>query len=443
MAIVEVVKYDGSPDVYAWKYPNAELGTWTQLIVNNTQEALLFKGGKALDLFGPGRHTLSTLNIPILNQLVNIPFGGRSPFSAEVWFVNKQVSLDVKWGTASPIQLQDPKYNIVIPVRAFGQFGIVIEDSRQFLSKLVGTLPLFNQDTLSKYLRGMIMMNINELLSSYLVFKKVSLLEINAYIGEISKHVEERVGALMHPFGIRLVNFFIDSISTPEDDASLKRLRDALARKAEMDIIGYNYQQERTFDTLEGAAKNEGSSQAGVMGAALGLSMGAGIGGIFGSQFGQLGEQLYGAAGAAQVCPSCQSRNDAQAKFCNSCGKGLVGSSAGGQPGAPRPIHNCDKCGMPHRENSKFCGNCGDAYKPCPSCGADCADDAVNCSACGETLPRPCRGCGEQVAASSKFCPHCGTNNSSGSQQCPGCRHEVQAGQKFCPECGHGLAGRA
>ena len=65
MAVVEVVKYDGSPDVFAWKFPNSELGTWTQLIVNESQEAVLHKGGQALDLFGPGRHTLDTANIPM------------------------------------------------------------------------------------------------------------------------------------------------------------------------------------------------------------------------------------------------------------------------------------------------------------------------------------------------------------------------------------------
>ena len=89
MPIVEVVKYDGDADTFAWKYPNEELGTWTQLIVNESQEAVLFKGGNALDVFQSGRHTLDTANIPILNHIVNLPFGGRSPFTAEVWFINK------------------------------------------------------------------------------------------------------------------------------------------------------------------------------------------------------------------------------------------------------------------------------------------------------------------------------------------------------------------
>lgn len=186
MAIIDVIKYDGTPDVFAWKHPESELGTWSQLIVNQSQEAVLFKDGKALDLFGAGRHTLSTANIPILNNIINLPFGGNSPFAAEVWYVNKVNVLDVKWGTAGPIKLQDPKYNIIVPVRAFGQLGIRINDSRKFLVKLVGTLSVFNRENLMSYFRGLIMMNFNAILTSFLIHRKISVLEINAYLGEMS-----------------------------------------------------------------------------------------------------------------------------------------------------------------------------------------------------------------------------------------------------------------
>lgn len=231
MAIIEVVKYDGPAGVFAWKYPNQELGTWTQLIVNESQEAILFKGGEALDSFAAGRHTLSTANIPILSNVVNLPFGGKSPFTAEVWFVNKMNSMNVKWGTSSPLQLQDPKYQIMISVRAFGQFGVKIEDPRKFLLKLVGTLPLFDQDTMVSYFRGLLMSNINELISSYLVHKKISILEINAYVVEISKHIQGRLASSFLDSGIELNNFFIDSINIPDNDPAILRLKEALAKK--------------------------------------------------------------------------------------------------------------------------------------------------------------------------------------------------------------------
>lgn len=257
MALVDVIKYDGTPNVFAWKYPNSELGTWTQLIVNETQEAVLYKGGQSLDLFGAGRHTLDTANIPILSKLINLPFGGKSPFSAEVWFINKVNALDIKWGTPTPIQIQDPKYNVFIPLRAFGQFGIKIQDSKMFLNKLVGTLPTFNADDILKYFRGVYLTKVKDDLSGYLIKKRISVLEINAYINEISENLKERISPTFEEYGIELVNFYVNDISVPENDESVKKLKTALSKKAEMDIVGYNYTQERSFDTLEGAAKNE------------------------------------------------------------------------------------------------------------------------------------------------------------------------------------------
>src|SRR5574344_265939 len=281
MAIVEVVKYNGQPNMFAWKYPSEELGTWTQLIVNESQEAVLFKGGKALDVFPSGRHTLDTANIPILNKIINLPFGGRSPFTAEVWYINKVNSLDIKWGTASPIQLQDPKYSVFIPVRAFGQFGIRIENSKQFLVKLVGTLPIFDKTSVVKYFRGLYLTKVKDAISSYLVHKQISIMEINAYIEELSSYLQDKMQPVLEEYGIKLINFYVNDISVPEDDSAIKKLKDALAKKAEMNIIGYNYQQERSFDTLEGAAKNNGSS-ANLMGAGMGLGMGVTMGGAVG-----------------------------------------------------------------------------------------------------------------------------------------------------------------
>ena len=156
MAIIDMLKWDGHPHTYAWKFPNNNLTTMAQLIVNESQEAVLFSKGKILAKFGPGKHTLTTENIPILKELFGLPFGGQNPFTAEVWFVNKVIALDVKWGTQNPIQLKDPLYNVMVPVRAFGQFGVQIEDSIKFLVKLVGTLQAFNSDDLSNYFKGLL-----------------------------------------------------------------------------------------------------------------------------------------------------------------------------------------------------------------------------------------------------------------------------------------------
>lgn len=438
MAMIDVIKYEGSPDVFAWKHPERNLGTWTQLIVNQSQEAILFKDGKALDLFGAGRHTLSTANIPVLNKIINLPFGGQSPFAAEVWYVNKVSSLDVKWGTSNPVQLQDPKYNIIVPVRAFGQLGIQIEDSRKFLVKLVGTLPQFTKNNIINYFRGLIAMNINSMLTSYLVHKKISVLEINAFIGEMSEHFEKTIAPTLEEFGISILNLYIHNVNLPEDDPSVQRLREALARKAEMDILGFTYQQERTFDTLEGAAKNEGSTQAGMMGAGLGLGMGLGVGGPLGNEMSQMTRVMNTGVNQdhneqMRVCKHCQQPNGALAAFCSGCGKSLQGVT---NPPVSEAIIPCNSCGSPLQKGAKFCAICGDSYNPCPKCGADNKAESVECVVCKEPLPKNCPKCNHLVSGDTKFCGNCGENL---KLTCKQCDSEVKPNQKFCLECGCNL----
>lgn len=153
--IIDLVKWDTrNPKLLAWKFPSQELSTWTQLIVNETQEAYLVSGGVYEGPYEGGRHTLSTQNIPILRNLLGIPFGGQSPFTAEVWYINKAAILDLKWGTPDPIQLKDPLYGVMVPVRAFGQYGIRIRDGKKFLLKLVGTLPSFDCRVTQQLLQG-------------------------------------------------------------------------------------------------------------------------------------------------------------------------------------------------------------------------------------------------------------------------------------------------
>ncbi|MDC3411866.1 SPFH domain-containing protein [Aquibacillus sp. 3ASR75-11] len=431
MAIAEVVKYNGNPAVFAWKYPNEELGTWTQLIVNESQEAILYKGGQALDLFLAGRHTLNTANIPILNNIINLPFGGRSPFTAEVWYVNKVHSLDVKWGTPSPIQVQDPKYKVFIPVRSFGQFGIQINDSRKFLIKLVGNLPMIDKKNIITYFRGLYLTMVKDSISSYLVKSGISVLEINAYLSELSDHLKNRMIKVLDEYGIKLVNFYINDINTPEDDSSVIKLKEALAKKAEMEIVGYNYVQARSFDTLEGAAKNTGSSQAGIMGAGIGLGIGTGIGGVMGSQVSGISQTLN--TKEMKKCPKCQSEMEADKRFCSNCGYDTNKKNE-------EEITNkivCSNCGNGLSKKSKFCTECGKAYAPCSSCGADLKENATKCDMCGKAVPKPCPKCGSLLENEhANFCPECGE---SLVKKCHSCGENINGSPKFCPECGEKL----
>ena len=380
MAIVEVIKYNGKPNVMAWKYPCEELGTWTQIIVNETQEAVFVKEGKVLDILGPGSQTLSTENIPILSKLINLPFGGKSPFTAEVWYINKIYSLDVKWGTAPAIQIQDPKYHVFVPVTAFGQFGIQVVDSQKFLTRLVGTLPSFEHDAMVKYFRGLLVSNVKNVISTYLVKKNVSILEINAYITEISQELETKLRPEIEEYGIQLANFYVTSIEAPEDDSAVIKLKNALAKRAEMDIVGYDYNTARSFDTLESVAKNEGSGS-NIMNAGIGLGMGFGIGGQFGNQMSNVATKMNTNEKTEQ----------------------------------PKNKLKCVNCGAEVDENQKFCPECGTKI--------------------GEF----CKNCGARLSKNQKFCPECGASQIF---TCPSCKKEINKDAKFCPECGERLGGK-
>ncbi len=422
MAIISVVKYNGGPDVFAWKYPDEELGTWTQLIVNESQEAILFKDGQALDLFGPGRYTLDTKNIPILNKIVNIPFGGRSPFAAEVWYINKIISLDVKWGTPTPIQLQEPRYKVFIPIRAYGQFGIQIEDSWKFLTTLVGTLSEFDKDSMLKYFRGVFLTRIKDAISSYLLSKQANVLEINAHLDELSGYLKGKLQPVLAEYGIKLINFYINDINVPEDDSSVIKLKEAFAKRAEMDIIGFNYAQERSFDTLEGAATNPGSGQSGFAEAGIGLGMGA----VFGSRFGDMAGNINTSA-RTKRCPGCGASLDAEQRFCGKCGCDTE---------KQKDRVKCGSCGARYGVGIKFCPECGKPSNPCPKCNADVGQGVETCPECGSPMPKQCPSCGTALDAGAKFCAECGA---PAIKKCPGCNTEIKGTPKFCPECGNKL----
>lgn len=295
MAIIDRVKWDGSPNLLAWKYPSQELSTWTQLIVNESQEAYVVRGGVYDGPFGAGRHTLSTENIPFLTELIGLPFGGESPFTAEVWFVNKVTNLDIRWGTPDPIQLQDPKYGIMIPVRAFGQYGIQIQDSKRFLLKLVGTLPGFDTETLSSYFKGAFTTRIKTEIANAIVRTGQSVLEISTQLETLSALLKNSLSGDVAEYGVGLSQFNIHSINVPEDDPAVRTLKAALAKRAEMGIVGFNYHQERSFDVMQTAAGNEGSAGT-LMGAGLGLGMGVGMGPGIGQAFTQMTQQVNPAA---------------------------------------------------------------------------------------------------------------------------------------------------
>ena len=315
---LEVIHHHSDTNTFAWRYPNHHIRRWSQVIVNESQEAVFVKDGLDFQVLKPGRHTLKSGNIPFLDRFISLFFGGESPFMAEVWFINKQHTLDVKWGTSNPLQLRDPKYDVCIPVRAFGQFGIQIEDSVKFMQKLVGNMDIFSRNAIIDFFKGLYLTKIGDIVSSYLIHSDISILEVNAYLDEISDFICDEMSDVFSDYGVKLVGFYVNNINVPESDPVLIELKAALAKKTAMELVGYTYQQERSFNTLEGAASNPNSMSSGFMGAGLGLGMGAGLGGMMGTQFGDIAKVLN--IEELKTCPACGGKIGKSEKFCHLCG---------------------------------------------------------------------------------------------------------------------------
>lgn len=278
MAIIDVVKYDGNDEIFAWKFPSENLRLGTQLVVKTSQHAFFIKGGQVLDEFKEGTYTLKSGNIPLLHKVINIPFGGDSPFQAEVWYINMISKLDNKWGTPTPIQLEDPKYNIVVPVRAFGQFGMSISDPKKFLQTLVGNMKDFSTEKVVEYFKGKVISSTTSAIGKKMVLEGISVLQIHVLLDDLSEYCKDKIQAEFESYGIKIENFYLMSINVPESDPSVIKLKEAKDLAAKVNIAGKDvYHADRSYDVLDKASQNEGT-MGGTMGAGMGLGLGFGMG---------------------------------------------------------------------------------------------------------------------------------------------------------------------
>lgn len=276
MAIIDVVKWESNIKDFCRKFPSNDLRLGSQLVVYTAQTAFFVKGGQIYDEFAAGTYTLKSENLPLLNKVINLPFGGNSPFQAEVWFINQISRLDLKWGTPNPIQMEDPKYNIIVPVRAFGQYGIKIVEPRLFLETLIGNMTSFTAESIDAYFKGKLISNFSSIIAQKIIRDQISILDINAYLIDISEYCNTEINMYFQKYGINLVDFSVMSINVPQDDPSFIRLKDAKSTLARLNITGRDvYQMERSFDVLDKAAENTGSGAQ-----MMGLGVGMGIGNV-------------------------------------------------------------------------------------------------------------------------------------------------------------------
>ncbi len=390
--IVDIVEYGNmSATEMVKKFPEAgaaDIQWGAQLIVRETQAAVFFKDGKALDTFMPGRYTLTTNNIPLLAGFVQkFTQGGKTPFQAEVYFVNTKIFHDMKWGTPQPIDLQDPDLGWV-SLRAFGTYSIKIVEPQLFVNTLVGTEGMFESSTIERFLKGSIRTHFNDLVStSFQSYGK-----IRRDFEELSAAMKFKVKEDFEKYGLEIRDFFLQDISVPEE------VQEAFKERARMGALGDlgKYTQYKAATALGDMAKKPAGSGGDPMSAGMGLGMGMMMPQMMGQAMqGAMGGQQMGYAQQPQAqmqppvqqappaqmmaCPNCQSQIVAGAKFCPNCG----------QPTAP-PKPKCANCQTELNPDAKFCFNCGQPTAPpkalCPNCKAEVVPGAKFCASCGTPM---------------------------------------------------------
>lgn len=373
MAFIDIIKYEGDNNILVWKHPREDFNTAAQLIVHESQEAIVFKDGEASEAYAKGKYTIESDNIPGIRRIVGLVTGGISPNHCEVYFINKAYSMNVYWGTATPWTIQDPSLQIPFSMRAHGQFAVKVIDSKQLLLKLVGTMTSFTQRTIADYFKGIFINRIKDHVSNVMINENIGYAQINSRLSQLSGQVAPQLAAVMKKYGLALDEFVIESISIVEDEAYAK-IREAQANRAARIIEGTTIHEEQGYNVAMAAAQNTGTGgQMGQMmtGIAAGAAVAPAIGGVMRNVM-QPMNTTSGGASAPRVdqfsmgvvhsqgtvtvegeitCPSCGAKQQPGSRFCNQCGVRIAS--------AAEEETTCPICGAKLPLNSKFCNSCG------------------------------------------------------------------------------------
>ncbi|MFC4677231.1 SPFH domain-containing protein, partial [Dysgonomonas termitidis] len=410
----------GNKTIYAWRFPETNLSTYTQLIVQESQEAVLFSKGQIVGKFGPGKHTLNTENLPVLRNLFGIPFGGKNPFTAEVWFVNKTTPYNIDWETSS-MSMHDPDYNTQLPLVSKGRYGLKITAAEKFLVKIVGTKSEFTQDDLTDQFLGEFSTKTKSTILQFMLKHRIGFKSISAYLDQLSEFLKGTMAAFWENIGLDLTQFYITSIDIDTLTESGRRVADAIAQQSSMSITGHTWQQEQMFNTANNAVDNFGNGNGSLIGGLMAMNMMGGMGG-------------GGSAGAGMMQPQYN-----QPAF------GGNNQDFQGQPIQKEQqvkMVFCSNCAKKFPNTARFCPHCGDSYDPCPKCGTDNARNAKRCVSCGTPLTgsgeggNVCPSCNAPMQTGATFCGNCGKQVSSGDN-CSRCGTALAPGVKFCPKCGN------
>jgi len=354
-ALVHRIPEQGSGDI---KYG-------AQLTVRESQVATFFYQGKAVEAFGPGRHTLKTNNIPILTKMIALPWGATSPLRAEVYFTNMKVFTNLKWGTRDPVAFKDSELGL-IRLRTFGVFNLQIVQPLLFINTMVGTQGIFTTQEVEEYLNRVIVSRFNDFMGENLD----SILDLPAKYDEFSAGLAERSRQDFEQFGLALSDLYINSITPPPE------VQKAIDDRSRMGVF---QDMNKLMQMKAAMAMEKAASSPGGAGDGMGMGMGLMMPAMFAQHFATAGAPRTSAP-PMTTCPECQQPVPVDAHFCSACGNQIV------------VFGTCANCKEKLPPNARFCPGCGHPAeeKPeplhCPQCGAENLPHSMFCNQCGEKL---------------------------------------------------------
>ncbi|MBI5178859.1 MAG: SPFH domain-containing protein, partial [Nitrospinae bacterium] len=341
---------------------SADIKLGAQLIVRETQSAVFYRDGKACDSFGPGRHTLATFNLPIITKLFSAPWAFESIFKAEVYFINHKTFVNLKWGTREPVAFRDKELGLV-RLRAFGAYSFRVAEPMLFINQLVGRQARYTTAQIEDYLREIAVSRLNDLFGE----KLETIFNLPARYEELASLLKERLQKEYGRYGIQLLDFYITSITPPEEVQKMIDERGGMAAVKDLDQF-LKFKLAKSLDAPGGTAQE---------GAGMGVGMGVGmiLPGYLSKAFVPDQQDLEKTGVKTVQCPECLSHTPENSRFCFKCGHQMS------------PMNSCPSCGKVLPVHAKFCMECGHdlAEKTaCKKCGAHLPPGTKFCTECGE-----------------------------------------------------------
>ena len=452
--LASIIKYEGNNETLVWKHPIEDFNYGSQLIVHESQEAVFFRDGQALDLFGAGRYTLETQQLPLLEKIYKLPTDTEGTFHSEVYFINTATQMGAKWGTDSKVRLFDPASGLHVELGASGEFSIRVTDSRKLLVKLVGTTGSLTQEQLlgtsntKGFFRAMVMTQVKSYLAQAIKESGINVLEIDAELLRLSEALKERINTSLADYGLTMPEFYVSRVVTPDDDPNFRKMKEQYAEQYLLVRQEKIRQVEATAAAERKAVEAQTEARMKIIGAqgdaeALRIQR-------------QAEADAYRMKAEAEAAEMRMKGYTYQQETSRQVGmeamkNGISGGAAGALGdvagmgvalGAMGGVINMTRDAMnPLMQVTAVAAVTPDTWD-C-SCGAKSIAGKF-CPECGAKRPQPaadtwiCPECG-QTGLTTKFCPECGTprptSKLSLTWDCPACGAKGNSG-KFCSECG-------